>query len=107
MFNFRIFQTIKPNVNDKSIFNHICDICFCPTIIEFNIFFCEVKWKNMTDPEVLSLIEQLKEKSVHVHWRNESRNEHYGVIARTIKGMGKEKLTDAGYFVYDLNDFEK
>lgn len=74
---------------------------------ESNIFFCEVKWKDMSEAETLSLIEQLKEKSEHVHWRNESRNEHYGIIARTIKGKGKEKLTDAGYFVYDLNDFKK
>ena len=72
---------------------------------ESNIFFCEVKWKDMSEAETLSLIGQLKEKSVHVHWRNENRNEHYGIIARTIEG--KEKLTDAGYFVYDLNDFEK
>ena len=72
---------------------------------ESNIFFCEVKWKDMTEAEALSLIGQLKEKSEHVHWRNEDRNEHYGIIARTIERKGK--LTDAGYFVYDLNDFEK
>ena len=72
---------------------------------ESNIFFCEVKWKDMSEAETLRLIGQLKEKSEHVHWRNEDRNEHYGIIARTIEG--KEKLIDAGYFVFDLNDFEK
>jgi len=72
---------------------------------ESNIFFCEVKWKDMSEAETLSLIKQLKEKSKHVHWHNEDRNEYYGIIARTIKG--KEKLTDAGYFIFDLNDFDK
>ena len=72
---------------------------------ESNIFFCEVKWKDMSEADAYALIEQLKKKSEHVRWRDENRNEHYGIIARTIEG--KKELIDAGYFVFDLKDFEE
>ena len=32
-----------------------------------NIFFCEMKWKDMIEAEVLRLVGQLKEKYEHVH----------------------------------------
>ncbi len=72
---------------------------------ESGIFFCEVKWKDLSEADASDLIRQLKEKSGHVRWRDEDRNEHYGIIARTISG--KKKLIDDGYFVFDLKDYEK
>jgi hypothetical protein len=40
-------------------------------------------------------------------WHNSGRTEYYGIIARRIKGKGKKKLIDAGYYAFDLKDFEK
>ena len=70
-----------------------------------NIFFCEVKWKDLSAAESLVLIDRLKEKAGHVRWHNPDRTEYYGIIARKIEG--KEKLIDAGYYAFDLKDFEK
>ena len=70
-----------------------------------NIFFCEVKWKDLTAAESLVIIKRLKEKAGHVRWHNSDRTEYYGIIARKIKG--KKKLIDAGYYAFDLKYFEK
>lgn len=35
-----------------------------------NIFFCEVKWKELSAAEALALINRLKEKAGHVRWHN-------------------------------------
>jgi len=72
-----------------------------------NIFFCEVKWKDLTAAESLVIINRLKEKAGHVRWHNSDRTEYYGIIARRIKGNGKKKLINAGYYAFDLKDFEK
>lgn len=72
---------------------------------ESNIFFCEVKWRDLGYSETLDLIQKLKDKTEHVQWHNDYRLEHYGIIARTIED--KEKLIEAGYLVYDIEDFEK
>jgi uncharacterized protein len=70
-----------------------------------NIFFCEVKWKDLDAAESLVIINRLKEKAGHVRWHNSDRTEYYGIIARNIKG--KKKLIDTGYYAFDLKDFEK
>ncbi len=64
-----------------------------------------LKYRGKSNPITKEEIEQLKKKSEHVRWRDENRNEHYGIIARTIEG--KKGLIDAGYFVFDLRDFEE
>jgi len=68
------------------------------------IAFLEVKWSNLTLREARRILKELEEKSRFVKWNNEERKEHYGIIAKKIKG--KEKLRDAGYLCYDLRDMK-
>ena len=37
-----------------------------------------------------------------VNWNNQKRKEHFGLIAKKIKG--KEELRKDGYICYDLDD---
>jgi hypothetical protein len=37
-----------------------------------------------------------------VRWRNESRNERFALVAKSIEG--KEDLREDGYLVFDLED---
>jgi AAA+ ATPase superfamily predicted ATPase len=61
-----------------------------------NALFCEVKWKNLSGREALSIIEGLKEKAKKVDgiW-----NQNYCLIAKKIEG--KE---DMGFLAFDLED---
>ena len=66
------------------------------------IFFCEVKWKDLGKNETLKLLDRLKRKAALMKWRNDERKEYYSVIAKKIGG--KEEISGMGYFVYDLED---
>jgi AAA+ ATPase superfamily predicted ATPase len=66
------------------------------------IFFCEVKWKNLGKNETLKLLDRLKRKAVMMKWRSNERKEYYSVIAKKIDG--KKEISGMGYFVYDLED---
>jgi len=67
------------------------------------ILFCEVKWSELKEGEVMDIINSLKEKSKNVEWFNRERKEHFGVIAKKIKN--KERLKKEDFFVYDVDDF--
>jgi hypothetical protein len=70
---------------------------------ESNILLLEVKWKELSISNAFGILEKLKIKSRHVKWHNENRIEHYGIIAKKIKS--KKRLIDAGYYAFDLEDF--
>ncbi|OYT40914.1 MAG: ArsR family transcriptional regulator [Candidatus Altiarchaeales archaeon ex4484_43] len=65
------------------------------------IGFFEVKWSDLKPKESRNLLEKLKEKAEFVDYERDK--EHYGIIARSIKG--KEKLRNEGFLCYDLGDF--
>ncbi|MEA1944910.1 MAG: ATP-binding protein [Euryarchaeota archaeon] len=66
------------------------------------IFFCEVKWKNLLKHETEKVLESLVAKAGLMEWRKRNRKEYYGIIARKI--AGKEEFRDHGYVAYDLED---
>ena len=68
-----------------------------------SIGFFECKWMDLGKGECLKILEELKEKSKHVDWRNGSRIEKFGLIGKKIKG--KKELRAQGYLVWDLDDF--
>jgi hypothetical protein len=68
------------------------------------IAFIEVKWSDLDEKAAMGIIGELMEKSGFVDWRNGSRKERYGIIARSVEG--KERLRKSGYFVYDIADFQ-
>ncbi|MBI4162740.1 MAG: ATP-binding protein [Candidatus Aenigmarchaeota archaeon] len=65
--------------------------------------FVECKWSALKEKEALRILEELKEKSKHVEWKR--KKEYFCIIAKKING--KEALRKAGYFAYDLEDFDK
>lgn len=69
------------------------------------ITFLECKWSTVNEKEAEHIIANLKRKAMQVKWYNAERKEHYGVIAKTIKG--KERLRKKGYISLDLSDFEE
>ncbi len=54
--------------------------------------------------EVEKILADLKRKAALVKWHNAEREEHYGIIAKTIEE--KEALRKKGYLAFDLNDFK-
>ena len=68
-----------------------------------DILFVECKWKTLTSNDCLKIISKLKTKSGFIDWNKGVRNEHFGIIAKHIKG--KEKLQKQGFVVFDLDDF--
>ena len=67
------------------------------------ILFVECKWSDLAEKEARKVLEELKEKSKFVEW--ERKKEYFGLIGKKI--LGKEKLRKEGFFVFDLEDFEK
>ncbi len=67
------------------------------------IMFCECKWKDVTAREAEDILDWLKIKSRYVPWNSGERKEHFGIIARKIRG--KAGLRRKGYLVFDLGDF--
>ncbi len=67
-----------------------------------DIMFIECKWKSLSLRDSLRIMEKLKEKSTFVKWNKIDRVEHFGLIAKTIKG--KDVLREKGFFVFDLED---
>jgi len=68
------------------------------------ITFIECKWQDNVN--ALKIVKQLAEKSKHVRWRDDDRNETFMIFARTfsrkISGFNNKKVT-----CFDLNDLEK
>ena len=67
------------------------------------ILFVECKWSDLKEKEARKILEELKEKSKFVEW--ESKKEYFGIIGKKV--LGKENLKKEGFFVFDLEDFEK
>lgn len=72
---------------------------------EKEVGFFECKWSALNEKEANKIIEKLKNKATLVNWCKDDREDHYGLIAKSIDG--KENLKDKGYFVFDLKDFDK
>jgi len=67
-----------------------------------DILFVECKWRMLTSKNTRSIYNDLKEKSRHVYWNNEGRNEYFAVVAKKIED--KEGLRKDGIMVFDLDD---
>ncbi|MCK4968616.1 MAG: ATP-binding protein, partial [Candidatus Aenigmarchaeota archaeon] len=68
-----------------------------------DILFIECKWKTLTKTQAEKIISDLKQKSTNVIWNNETRKEHFGIIAKKIEN--KFELKQNGILAYDLTDF--
>ncbi len=62
--------------------------------------FVECKWQENVDVE--KILNELKEKSKFVKWRNEKRKEYYAIFAKSFK----EKIKEENLFLFDLKDLE-
>ncbi len=67
-----------------------------------DILFFECKWSKLNEIDAFKILTDLKRKAALVQWHDSARKEHYGIIAKEIKG--KEKLREKGYQVFDLSD---
>ncbi len=64
------------------------------------ILFCECKWKeNINAKKILA---DLKEKSKHVQWHNETRKEYFAIFAKSFK----EKIKEPDMMLFDLDDIK-
>ncbi|MFZ3383846.1 MAG: DUF234 domain-containing protein [Candidatus Methanoperedens sp.] len=70
-----------------------------------DIFFFECKWSELNEREASRILTELKRKAALVQWHNSARNEHYGIIAKSIEG--KERLKEKGYQVFDLDELNE
>ena len=69
------------------------------------IAFFEVKWSKLGKKDADRILTDLKRKAELVKWHNSKRKEHFGIIAKRIKG--KDGLKKQGHLAYDLRDFER
>ncbi|NLA99865.1 MAG: ATP-binding protein, partial [Methanomicrobiales archaeon] len=67
--------------------------------------FCECKWSAVNRRQARGILAALQEKASMVRWRNESRNERFALVAKSIDG--KEDLREDGYLVADLEDIAR
>jgi len=67
--------------------------------------FCECKWSALNRRQARGILAALREKASMVRWRNESRNERFALVAKSIEG--KEDLREDGYLVCDLEDIAR
>lgn len=70
-----------------------------------DIAFLECKWSSLSLKAAKSVIDDLRRKAGLVKWGDKARREHYGIIARNIRG--KEDLKKEGYLAYDLSDLRE
>ena len=66
------------------------------------ILFVECKWKDLDERDADMVLAKLQKKSGSVQWKNDSRQEYYGIVAKKIKG--KKRLRENGFVVFDLDD---
>jgi len=71
------------------------------------VYFFEIKWKNLDLKKVKEIIEDLKDKSKYFNWNFEKRKEYFCVVAKNINKKAKEWLKSNGFIGFDLRDFEK
>jgi len=65
-----------------------------------HFYIFEVKWKDLDDKTAMKIIEKLKEKAGYL--KELPSNPKFGIVAKKI--ANKEKLIEAGWLAYDLND---
>ncbi|MBU2638516.1 MAG: ATP-binding protein [Nanoarchaeota archaeon] len=65
---------------------------------EDRIMFIECKWKENVD--AAKILEELKEKSKFVKWRDETRKEHYCIIAKSFA----KKTSEDNVLLFDLKE---
>ncbi|HWR25846.1 MAG TPA: ATP-binding protein [Methanosarcina sp.] len=69
------------------------------------IAFLECKWRSLNKSSAENYLKTLEKKAPLVKWKNETRKEIFGLLAREVEG--KKDLHEKGYLVFDLEDFEK
>ena len=67
--------------------------------------FCECKWSALNRRQARGTLAALREKASMMRWRNESRNERFALVAKSIER--KEDLREDGYLVFDLEDIAR
>jgi len=67
--------------------------------------FCECEWSVLNRRQARGILAALREKAREVRWQNESRNERFALVAKSIEG--KEDLREDGYLVCDLEDIAR
>jgi len=70
-----------------------------------NALFCECKWSALNRRQARGTLAALREKASLLRWQNESRNERFALVAKSIEG--KEDLREDGYLVADLEDIAR
>ena len=65
--------------------------------------FIEVKWSELKKQDAVNILTELKEKSKFFEWSR--RKEYFGLIGKKV--LGKEKLRENGFFIFDLEDIKK
>ena len=68
---------------------------------EKSILFCEVKWSDLNQSDIIRIVKNLKEKALKVKWHNIDRKETYCVVARTI--LDKDIFSIPDVTIYDLD----
>lgn len=67
------------------------------------ILFAECKWRDLKLADAVKILDELKKKSEFVSWKNDDREEYFGIIARKLDG--KIELKKKGFLAIDLADF--
>ena len=70
-----------------------------------DVLFCECKWSAVNHRQARGILAALREKAGEVRWQNESRNERFALVAKSIEA--KEDLREDGYLVADLEDIAR
>ncbi len=70
--------------------------------MEIDLFEC--KWSRLSQNEAVNILNALERKAPLVKWKDNRYKEHFGIIAKEVKG--KESLRDKGYKIFDLGDLE-
>jgi hypothetical protein len=68
------------------------------------IVFVECEWKDVSYEGAEHILSDLEDKTSFVRWNNETRKEHFGIVAKKVEG--KEKLRQCEYLVFDLDDID-
>jgi hypothetical protein len=66
------------------------------------ILFAECKWQVLTDKSARKILQDLRNKSTFVQWKNEDRKEYFALVAKRIEN--KAELRDSGFMAFDIED---
>jgi len=71
------------------------------------IGFFEIKWRALSERDIVDIISALRDKARLVDWHNSSRSEKFGVIAKKVDPDIKQKFKKDNILVFDLDDLPK